>query len=393
MSLKSISLFETLHNVEQIAREFGIGGTMIEGGAFGNGLINDTLAATFEEDGRKRRFVLQRINHNVFKDPRSLMQNVERVCGHIRARLERDQADQINRRSLTLLRKGDGSTLHYDSGKDHYWRCYRYVNHCTSYDVVATEDQAYQAARKFAEFQKLVADMPEPRLIETIPDFHNTPKRFAALEKAIAADARGRVAECADEIAFALRRKAMASHLLDLHGAGHIPERITHNDTKLGNVLICDMSGTGMCVVDLDTVMPGLSLYDFGDLVRTCVSPGEEDTKDLSTIYLRKPMFEALARGFLEELGEILTPAEKANLAFAGKLLTFEVGIRFLTDYLMGDVYFGIKRPEHNLDRCRTQFRLVQSIEEAEPELEGFLDDLAPGAVATSRFRLVACPR
>ena len=390
MTLKPINLFETLHDVEKISREFEITGTMVEGGAFGNGLINDTLVATFENEGRYSRFVLQRINHNVFKDPRSLMENVERVCGHIRSRLEQDQAAHIDRRSLTLLRTAAGKTLHYDKANDHYWRCYRYVNHCTSYDVVETEGQAYQAARKFAEFQKLVADMPGARLTETIPDFHNTPKRFAALEQAVAEDCCGRRADCEEEIQFALQRRAIAHHLLDLHAAGLIPERVTHNDTKLSNVLICDLTGTGMCVVDLDTVMPGLSLYDFGDLVRTCVSPGEEDTKDLSTIFVRLPMFQALARGFLEELGGILTPAEKANLAFAGKLLTFEVGIRFLTDYLQGDVYFGTKRPAHNLDRCRTQFHLVRSIEEAEPAMEAFIDSLAPDADASTRFRLQA---
>ena len=178
----------------------------------------------------------------------------------------------------------------------------------------------------------------------------------------------------------------MAAHLLNLHAAGHIPERITHNDTKLSNVLICDMTGDGMCVVDLDTVMPGLSLYDFGDMVRTCVSPGEEDTTDLSTIYVRQPMFEALARGFIQELDELLTPAEKANLPFAGKLLTFEVGIRFLTDYLLGDKYFSVKRPGHNIDRCRTQFKLVESIEENEDVMNAFVESIASGIATETRF-------
>lgn len=376
-SLKPISLFETLHDIHQIARNFGIEGELVEGGAFGNGLINDTLAGTFETNGKRRRFVFQRINHRVFTNPVGLMENVERVCGHIRSRLESDGADQIDRRCLTLLATTEGGPLLYNKTKDEYWRCYRYVNHCTSYDVVSTEDQAYEAARKFAEFQKLVADLPGPRLTETIPDFHNTPKRFAALENAIATDPHGRAAACRAEIDFALSRRGVADHLLALHAQGEIPERITHNDTKLSNVLICDMTGSGMCVVDLDTVMPGLSLYDFGDMVRTCVSPGEEDTTDLSTIHVRLPMFEALARGFIGELGELLTPAEKANLAFSGKLLTFEVGIRFLTDYLLGDVYFSTKRAGHNLDRCRTQFHLVRSIEEHEDEMNRFVESLA----------------
>jgi hypothetical protein len=385
-SLKSINLVQTLHNIEEIAQNFGIEGELVEGGAFGNGLINDTLAGTFERDGKRRRYVFQRINHRVFKNPVGLMQNVRRVCGHIRARLEADGVDQLDRRSLTLLNTiSDGPLLHIP-GKDEYWRCYRYINHCTSYDVVSTEEQAYQAARKFGEFQKLVADLPGPRLTETIPDFHHTPKRFAALEAAIASDPHGRAGDCRAEIEFALSRRGVANHLLDLHARGEIPERITHNDTKLSNVLICDMTGSGMCVVDLDTVMPGLSLYDFGDMVRTCVSPGEEDTDDLSTIHVRLPMFEALARGFIEELGELLTPAERANLAFAGKLLTFEVGIRFLTDYLLGDVYFSTKRPGHNLSRCRTQFHLVRSLEERENEMNRFVGSLVGNCDDSLRF-------
>ncbi|MFM7182771.1 MAG: phosphotransferase [Verrucomicrobiales bacterium] len=387
-SLKSINLVETLHNIEEIAQNFGIEGELVEGGAFGNGLINDTLAGTFERDGKRRRYVFQRINHHVFKNPIGLMENVERVCGHVRSRLETDGVDQLDRRCLTLLNTLSNGPLLHIPLKDEYWRCYRYINHCTSYDVVSTEEQAFEAAQKFGEFQKLVADLPGPRLTETIPDFHNTPKRFSAFEAAIQSDPLGRAKHCRAEIEFALSRHGVAKHLLELHARGEMPERITHNDTKLSNVLICDMTGSGMCVVDLDTVMPGLSLYDFGDMVRTCVSPGEEDTNDLSTIHVRMPMFEALARGFIKQLGGLLTPAEKANLAFAGKLLTFEVGIRFLTDYLLGDVYFSTKRPGHNLDRCRTQFHLVRSIEACEADMNRFVESLTGACDASLRFRV-----
>jgi hypothetical protein len=387
MALKSINLFRTLHDIEQIARHFGIQGDLVEGGAFGNGLINDTLAATFELAGRRKRYVLQRINHQVFRDPVALMHNVGRVCEHVRARLVEQGTDQPERRSLTLLECRTGGPLFHDAEKDQYWRCYRYVNHCTSYDVVQNEAQAYEAARMFGEFQRHVADLPGPRLIETIADFHNTPKRFEAFERAVAEDVCGRAGACRAEIGFALRRRPVAHHLLDLHAAGLIPERITHNDTKLSNVLICDLSGRGMCVVDLDTVMPGLSLYDFGDLVRTCVSPAEEDTPDLAAVAVRLPVFKAIARGFFEALGDILTPAEVANMAFAGKLLTFEVGLRFLTDHLAGDVYFGAKRPGHNRDRCRNQFRLVECIEAAEPAMEQFVEALAGGCARETRLR------
>lgn len=390
MPLKSINLAETIHDIERISRAFGLPGTLVEGGAFGNGLINDTLAATFEEEGgRRRRWILQRINHDVFTNPPALMANVERVCRHIRGRLEGDGTDELDRRCLGLVHTPGGAATYLDDENSHFWRCYRYIDHCTSYDVVETESQAYEAARKFGEFQKLVEDLPGDRLTETIPDFHNTPKRFAAFRQAVAEDPLGRAVGCRTEIDFVLRREAIVGHLLHLHARGDIPERITHNDTKLSNVLICDKTGRGMCVVDLDTVMPGLSLYDFGDLVRTCVSPGEEDTTDLSTVHVRLPIFKALARGFLEELGDLLTPAEIANLPFAGKLLTFEVGIRFLTDHLLGDTYFQARRPDHNLDRCRTQLRLVKSIEDNEQAMIDFVESLASRGDPAARLRIL----
>ncbi len=389
MPLKTLSLYETLHDVERIARVFGVEGTMIEGGAFGNGLINDTLAATFEHQGNARRFILQRINHEVFRDPHALMHNVERVCEHVRTRLEADAEDDINRRCLTLLRTPDGGSLHREcdrDGADSYWRGYTYINHCTSYDTIQTADQAYEAARKFGEFQRLVEDLPGGRLAETIPDFHNTPKRFAALQQAVKLDPLGRAASCHQEISFALSHAPVAWHLLDLHKQGLIPERIIHNDTKLSNVLIDDVTGRGMCVVDLDTVMPGLALYDFGDLVRTCVSPAEEDSTDLSRIEVRLPVFQALARGYIEEMGTTLTDAETANLAFSGRLLTFEVALRFLTDHLLGDIYFGAKRPNHNLERARNQFHLFTLLGQCEAEMDAYVDSLARTADRSARF-------
>jgi hypothetical protein len=276
------------------------------------------------------------------------------------------------------VRTHEGQALHCEPANTQqpeptYWRCFHFIEGCTSFDVVDTPDQAYQAARKFGEFQRLVSDLPGTRLIETIPDFHNTPKRFAALKAAIAADPLGRSAQCREEIEFALANESIAHHLLGLHAQGLIPERITHNDTKLSNVLIDDQSGLGMCVVDLDTVMPGLSLYDFGDLIRTCVSPIEEDSRDLASIHVRLPIFQALARGFLEEMAGVLTPTEIANLPFSGKLLTFEVGLRFLTDHLLGDQYFAAKRPNHNLHRARNQFQLVRELDSHENQMNDFV--------------------
>jgi Ser/Thr protein kinase RdoA (MazF antagonist) len=369
--------------LEHICRAFGIEGTFAEGGAFGNGLINDTFAASFEHNGNQRRYIIQRINHRIFRDPVALMENVDRVCAHLRNRLINEPCDDINRRSLTLVRTHEGQALHCEPAnakqpEPTFWRCFHFIEGCTSYDVVDTPDQAYQAARKFGEFQRLVSDLPGTRLIETIPDFHNTPKRFAALQAAIAADPLGRAAQCREEIEFALANESIAHHLLGLHAQGLIPERITHNDTKLSNVLIDDQSGLGMCVVDLDTVMPGLSLYDFGDLIRTCVSPIEEDSRDLASIHVRLPIFQALARGFLEEMAGVLTPTEIANLPFSGKLFTFEVGLRFLADHLLGDQYFAAKRPNHNLHRARNQFQLVRQLNSHQNEMNDFVKSLIP---------------
>jgi hypothetical protein len=240
---------------------------------------------------------------------------------------------------------------------------------------VQSPQQAYEAARAFGRFQALVADLLAPRLHDTIPDFHHTPKRFAALDAAIHADKANRAQPAKSEIEFSRQRIAITGSLL----AAGLPERITHNDTKFNNVMLDDQTGEAVCVVDLDTVMPGLALYDFGDMVRTTTSPAAEDERDLSKVTMQFPMFEALVRGYLSSAGEFLTPGEIRQLAFAGKLITFEIGIRFLTDYLTGDTYFKVHRPDHNLDRCRAQFRLVESIEQQEEEMNRLVDRLAGG--------------
>jgi Ser/Thr protein kinase RdoA (MazF antagonist) len=212
----------------------------------------------------------------------------------------------------------------------------------------------------------MLIGLPAPRLHDTIPDFHHTPKRFAALEQAIVLDAAGRAMLAKPEIEFALARKPITSVLIN----ANLPERVTHNDTKFSNILMDDDTGEGICVIDLDTVMPGLALYDFGDMVRTTTSPTSEDERDLSKVSMPFPMFEALVRGYLASASSFLSKAEKQYLAFAGKLITFEQGVRFLTDYLAGDTYYKVHRNGHNLDRCRTQFTLVESIEQQEGRME-----------------------
>jgi len=344
------------------ARAFAISGEFAGAAPYGSGHINDSYCAVFEQGGASTRYLLQRINHHIFKNPVALMENIERVTAHLATRVA-DDPDH-DRRALTLIPTRASGVLYVDADGN-YWRAYRFIGNATTYNSVQSPEQAFQAARAFGEFQRMLADLPAPRLHDTIPDFHHTPKRFAALEQAIAADVAGRAAGARPEIDFARARKSLVTRLVE---AG-LPERVTHNDTKINNVLLDDATGVGTCVIDLDTVMPGLAAYDFGDMVRTATSPSPEDEQDLSRVNMEFPLFEALARGYLSTAGGFLTPAEKESLVFAGKLITFEIGIRFLTDFLSGDTYFKVHREGHNLDRCRAQFKLVQSIEFQEEQM------------------------
>lgn len=357
----------SIHDVRAIAREFQIGGEFVEAAPHGSGHINDTYCVVFNEAGMRRRWILQRINHKVFQNPACLMENVQRVTSHLAGKLA-GEPDFV-RRALTLIPARDGRPYVLDA-HGNYWRAYLFIEKAQCYDLVQSTQQAFEAAKAFGRFQKLLADLPAPRLHDTIPDFHHTPKRFAVLESAIHGDLVNRAHAAKAEIEFALRHKAMTSVLLN----ANLPERVTHNDTKLNNVMIDDVTGEGICVIDLDTVMPGFALYDFGDMVRTTTSPTKEDERDLSKVNMQFPMFEALARGYLASASGLLTKGEKTFLAFSGKLITFEIGIRFLRDYLVGDSYFKVQRESHNLDRCRAQFKLVDSITQQEERMAELIE-------------------
>jgi hypothetical protein len=346
-----------------IGARFALEGEFVSGEEIVSGHINTTYRAAYATaDGSVRRYILQRINGHVFKDPAAVMSNVARVTRHIGGKV----ASGAQTLRLFPARDGASWTTGPDGG---VWRCYNCLEGCVTHDVVETPEQAYQAARAFGAFQELVSDLPAGELAETIPDFHDTRKRFARLLEVAAADPYGRLETARREFEFILAREADAGRLLGLHEAGEIPLRVIHNDTKINNVMVDTATGEAVCVIDLDTVMPGLSLYDFGDLVRSSVSPAAEDETDLSKVEMRMPVFEALVVGFLSTAGDFLNDVEIEHLAFAGKLLTFEVGIRFLTDFLEGDVYFKTHRPGHNLDRCRNQLALVARMEEREVEM------------------------
>jgi len=353
----------------EVARQFAIEGELTSISPYGSGHINDTFCAVFRQRSGSARFIVQRIHTGIFHDPAALMENIRRVTCHLALKLEGEPDRE--RRVLTLIPLWNGRAWHEDADGG-FWRAYRLIEGARAYDAVQSRDQAYEAARAFGRFQLLLADLPAPRLHDTIPDFHNTLKRFAAFEKALAADVAGRVANARAEIEFALAQKGIASVLLD----AQLPERVTHNDTKFNNVLLDDGSGEGICVIDLDTVMPGLVLYDFGDMVRTTTCAANEDERDLSKVAMQFEMFEALVRGYLSTAGGFLTEREIEHLAFAGKAITFEQGIRFLADYLAGDTYYKVQREGQNLDRCRTQFRLVESIEEQEAAMNRLVMEL-----------------
>ncbi len=347
-----------------IVRNFRVGSECSSCTPITRGHINDTYVLTTQKADRTDKYVLQKINHAVFKDPPAMMENILRITEHIHDKIQETDPG-LARRQLTVVRTSDGLGCYQDAGGN-YWRVYNFIENAGTHDTLKSTGLAYEAARMFGWFQRMLIDLPGPALHETIVNFHNTPMRLDAFREALEADAANRAGDAKPEIEFLLENSGLCSVLLDLTDSGQIPERIAHNDTKINNVMLDQVTNRGVCVIDLDTVMPGLSLYDFGDMVRTAVCCAAEDERDLSRVAVDLPMFEALAQGYMAEAGAFLTSAEKNNLVSAGKLITFEQFIRFLTDYLVGDVYYKISRDGHNLDRSRTQMKLVQSMIEQE---------------------------
>lgn len=358
--------------IASIADQFAIEGEFAFGEEIQSGHINSTYRIGFESaDGSLSHYILQRINEKVFKDPIAVMRNVECVTRHINWKVLRVKKD-LGGQTLNLY-PGRGGKFWVAGPNGGIWRCYNCIEGCNTYDIVENTRQAYQAARAFGSFQDLVSDLPVEEIVETIPDFHNTRKRYQRLMEVASSDPLGRAGEVADELAFARRHEKEIDRILNGIADKSIPERITHNDTKINNVMIDEATDEAVCVIDLDTVMPGSVLYDFGDMVRTAVSPAPEDEQELDRVEMRMPIFEALVEGYLDSARDFLSDAEASLLAFSAKLITFEVGLRFLTDHLEGDRYFKVHRPNHNLDRCRTQFALVSRFDEKMDEMESFV--------------------
>ena len=343
------------------ASAFDFGGPMVcDPHHYGEGHINDTFVV-WRADHTKR-FILQRINTDTFTDPAGLMENICGVTRHLRTKIQAEGGDP-RRECLNVIPTLSGAAYYIDS-ECNAWRAYDFVENTVCLQQVGCEADFRTVAETLGKFQNQLADYPASTLHETIARFHDTPNRYANFEKALAADALGRAKTIAPEIAFIHAREKDCHVLLDQLAAGEIPLRVTHNDTKINNVLLDEATGKGICVIDLDTVMPGLSAYDFGDSIRTGANDCAEDEPDQSKVHFDLHLYEVFAKGYLSTAGSTMHTAEKKSLAWGAKLMTLECGIRFLTDYLEGDHYFHIARPDHNLDRARTQFTLVRQMED-----------------------------
>ncbi len=347
--------------IEEAAGRFRVNGTPSECRRYGSGHINDTFLLRTEDGEQGHSYILQRMNTHVFQDPEGLMRNVSGVTGFLRDEIIRTGGDPL-RETLTLVKTESGEDYYVDS-LGSWWRMYLFIPDAVGYDTAEKKGIFYQSARAFGRFQRLLARYPVSLLTETIPDFHNTPKRYEAFCRAVEADVCGRVQGVGSEIAFVTDRKEEMSIVADKLESGEIPRRVTHNDTKLNNVLIDSRTGQAVCVIDLDTVMPGTAVFDFGDSIRFGANTAAEDEKDLGRVSLSLPLYETYTKGFLEGCAGSLTEGEIRLLPWGAKIMTLECGMRFLTDYLEGDRYFRIHRPEHNLDRARTQFALVADME------------------------------
>lgn len=355
-------------NLEKIFSSFRAPGTFQKARRYGSGHINDASLVTCSDGWAQHRCLLQRINHHVFPNPPELMENALKVTAHLHEKLRRDGAEDIDRKVMTFYPAYDGCPYVRDE-EGGYWRLCRFIEDTVTYDSIDRPRLAFEAARMFGWFQMMLADLPVDQLHETIPDFHNTLRRLDAFLAILEKDPQNRAAAVKPEIEFALWHQSNASLLADLQRQGTVPLRIVHNDTKINNVLFDTRTDTGVCVVDLDTVMPGVSLYDFGDMVRTAACTAAEDERDLTKVSIDPILFESLVRGYAQQVARMLNETEQNSLVAAGKVIIFEQMLRFLADYLAGDVYYKTHRPSHNLDRTRTQMKLLISLIEQEEKL------------------------
>ncbi|MCQ2413782.1 MAG: aminoglycoside phosphotransferase family protein [Clostridia bacterium] len=363
------------NDIKHIVTNFRFEGTYESACELTAGNINVSYKLTYRlPNGSRAQYVLQKINTVAFKDPVELMKNIQLVIDHLTAAQAREGKD-VSRRILRFIPTVSGSYLYRDSHGD-YWRADYFISDATAYDIITDPNQLYEAGRGFGEFQRYLFDFPADKLIETIPDFHNTTKRFYAFVAAVAEDRAGRAAGLTKEIDFFFDRRKMMDSIVSMTKNGEIPLRVTHNDTKLNNVLIDNETQKAICVIDLDTVMPGSILYDYGDAVRYGASTAAEDESDVSKIDVNMELFRLFTEGFVGEIRSTITENEIINLPLGIKVITCELAMRFLTDYLNGDEYFKIRYPDHNLVRARAQMALLEKIESRFDEMTAFVKTL-----------------
>lgn len=349
--------------MKNINGKFQTEGTFTELTPFGNGHINDTYCVTCRlENGGKKQYILQKMNKDIFPNPDELMENIVGVTAFLKKKIQENGGDP-ERETLTVIPTAEQKNYYQDPDGEN-WRMYLLIEDAISLDSVEKPEDFYASAVAFGHFQRLLADYPAATLYEIIHNFHNTVSRYENLMKAAEEDVCGRKKEVERELQFAMDREKDCHVICDALEKGEIPLRVTHNDTKLNNIMIDRQTGKGICVIDLDTVMPGSALYDYGDSIRFGANTGAEDEQDLTLVGCDLTLFEAYTKGFIEGCGGSLTREELLLMPMGAKLMTLECGMRFLTDYLQNDVYFKIHREKHNLDRARSQFKLVADMEE-----------------------------
>ena len=356
---------EINREIKNITSAFVLEDNLTECVPYGSGHINDTYRLTY---GTGKHYILQKMNRSIFTKPVELMENVSGVTAWLKKKIQENGGD-VERETLNLVMTKDGLPYYVDEDGE-YWRVYLFIENATCYDMVKDEEDFYQSAVAFGHFQRLLADYPAETLHETIVNFHNTVDRLDKFKTAVEKDICHRAADVEKEIQFVLDRTELAHVLCDMQDQGKLPLRVTHNDTKLNNIMIDNATGKAICVIDLDTVMPGLSVNDFGDSIRFGASTGAEDEKDLTKVSCDLHLYEVYVKGFIEGCGGALTETELDMLPMGAKLMTLECGMRFLTDYLQGDVYFHTTYPEHNLVRCHTQFEMVADMERKWAQME-----------------------
>lgn len=361
------------YDLASLVRNFRVEGRFLDGEPYGSGHINDSFLVHIVNNISKK-YLLQRVNHHVFRNIPLLMRNIEIVTRHVQKKTAKGPDSGSELKFLDFIPAQDGKYYYKDS-RGNYWRMLIFLENSQSYDTVDCPEKAYTGGKMFGRFLALLADLPPESLSETIPNFHNVEKRLETFFKSVREDPLQRVKEALEEIEIVNARAEEMKCINRLGREGRIPERVTHNDTKFNNILF-DSAGRAVCVVDLDTVMPGYIHYDFGDAVRTSANTGAEDEKDLAKVSMDIQLFQAFSTGFLQETRTFLTKTEIEHLAFSAKLLTFIIGLRFLTDFIDGDKYFKIHHDRHNLQRTRAQFKLLKSMDEQYAEMQAIIKKL-----------------